>query len=163
MTVVAVVAIVGACAWCLRGLATPTVGFDARALWLMRAGWFLQSHQQLLTDMRLHDIVFVQTSYPPLVSASTSVAWRITGDHSMRLGVVVIAMLNTCALVAAAFALIEAGRHFTTRLVPTDQEAVARSAAPLERPRLFLVPDGGGCHRRRHCWCSSPSGSPSRS
>lgn len=142
VTVVAVVAIVGTCAWCLRGLATPTVGFDARALWLMRAGWFLQSHQQLLTDMRLRNIVLVQTSYPPLVSASTSLAWRVTGDHSLRLGVVIIALLNTCALGVAAFALVDAGRQFAHRLVSMDQKAVARSAAPLERPRDWvpLVP-----------------------
>jgi hypothetical protein len=138
VTVVAVVTIVGACAWCLRGLATPTVGFDARALWLMRAGWFLQSHQQLLTDMRLRDIVLVQTSYPPLVSASTSLAWRVTGDHSLRLGVVIIALLNTCALGVAAFALVEAGRHFAHRWVSMDQEAVPRSAAPLERSRDWV-------------------------
>ena len=138
VTVVAVVAIVGASAWCLRGLATPTVGFDARALWLMRAGWFLQSHQQLLTDIRLRNIVLVQTSYPPLVSASTSLAWRVTGDHSLRLGVVIIALLNTCALGVAAFALVAAGRHFAHRLVPIDQEAAARSAAPLERPRNWV-------------------------
>ena len=36
-------AIAVACAASLRGLRTPTVGFDARALWVMRPGWFLQS------------------------------------------------------------------------------------------------------------------------
>ena len=75
--------------------------------------------------MRLRNIVLVQTSYPPLVSASTSLAWRVTGDHTLRLGVVIIALLNTCALAVAAFALVEAGRHFAHRLVPIDQEAVA--------------------------------------
>ena len=55
------------CVWCLRGLATPTVGFDARALWLTRAGWFLQSHHQLLVKLRVRDVVLVQSVYPPLV------------------------------------------------------------------------------------------------
>ena len=32
------VAVAGACGWNLRGLSTPTVGFDARAVWLMRGG-----------------------------------------------------------------------------------------------------------------------------
>ncbi len=77
----------------------------------MRAGWFLQSHQQLLIKLRVRDVVLIQSAYPPLVSAATAVAWRVTGDQSMRLGVVVIALLNTCALAAAAFALVEAGRH----------------------------------------------------
>jgi hypothetical protein len=114
--VIGALAIVGACVWCLRGLATPTVGFDARALWLMRAGWFLQSHHQLLVKMRVPDVVLTQSAYPPLVSASTAVAWRIAGDQSVRLGVVVIALLNTCALITGAGALVEAGRRLSIRL-----------------------------------------------
>jgi hypothetical protein len=122
---VGALAILGSSVWCLRGLATPTVGFDARALWLARAGWFLQSHQQLLVKMRVHDVVLVQSVYPPLVSASAAVAWRVTGDQSMRLGVVVIAILNTCALAAAAYALIDAGRHVAARLTADDRDGVS--------------------------------------
>jgi len=110
------VAILTSCAWCLRDLASPTVGFDARAVWLMTAGWFLQSHHQLLIDMRVPDLGVGQSAYPPLVSASTAVSWSVTGNHSMRLGVVVIALLNTCALATAAFALVECGRRVTGRL-----------------------------------------------
>jgi hypothetical protein len=110
------VAVVGVCIYCLRGLATPTVGFDARALWLMRAGWFLQPHQQLLIKLRVPDVVLTQSAYPPLVSATTALAWRITGDQSVRLGVVVVAILNTCALATAAWALVEAGRRAGVRL-----------------------------------------------
>jgi hypothetical protein len=134
--------------WCLRGLATPTVGFDARALWLARAGWFLQSHQQLLVKMRVHDVVLVQSVYPPLVSASTAVAWRVTGDQSMRLGVVVIAILNTCALVVAAYALIDAGRQATIRLTADDVEdgsgptGVAVGGAPLVPMAVGVVSAG---------------------
>jgi hypothetical protein len=110
------VAIAAACTWCLRGLATPTVGFDARALWLMRPGWFLQSHHQLLVNLRIPDLVLIQSPYPPLVSAATAVSWSVTGNHTDRLGVVVIALLNTCALAVAAFALVELGRRFALRL-----------------------------------------------
>ncbi len=113
-------ALVGAAVWCLRGLATPTVGFDARALWLMRAGWFLQSHQQLLIKMRVPDVILYQSTYPPLVSAATALAWRLTGDQTARLGVVVIALLNTCALAVAAAAVVEAGRRAAVRLTPTS-------------------------------------------
>jgi hypothetical protein len=116
MGAVGALAILGVCIYCLRGLATPTVGFDARALWLMRAGWFLQPHQQLLIKLRVPDVVLIQSAYPPLVSATTAVAWRITGDQSVRLGVVVVAILNTCALAAAAWALVEAGRRVSVRL-----------------------------------------------
>jgi hypothetical protein len=110
------VAIAAACAWCLRGLATPTVGFDARALWLMRPGWFLESHHQLLTNLRIPDLALIQSAYPPLVSATAAVGWSVTGNQSDRLGVVVIAILNTCALAVAAFALVELGRRFAVRL-----------------------------------------------
>jgi hypothetical protein len=105
-----------ACAWSLRALATPTVGFDARALWLLRAGWFLHSHGQMLTDLRLHRLALNQSAYPPLVSASTAVAWSVTGVHTDRLGVVVIALLNSCALLAAAFAVVECGRRVAARV-----------------------------------------------
>ena len=114
------VAIVAASVWSLRGLSTPTVGFDARAVWLLRAGWFLQPHHQLLSDMRVSYVPLIQSAYPPLVSASTAVAWSITGNHSLRLGVVVVALLNTCALAIAAFALVEGGRQVAFRLARTE-------------------------------------------
>ena len=125
-----VVAILGACLWCLRGLATPTVGFDARALWLMRAGWFLQSHHQLLIDMRVRDVLLVQTAYPPLVSAVDRSGMAGHRRPVDRLGVVIIALLNTCALAVAAFALIDAGRGPPPVCLPT---AWRRSAANRRR------------------------------
>jgi hypothetical protein len=131
--IIGAVAILGACIWSLRGLATPTVGFDARALWLMRAGWFLQSHHQLLIDMRLRNLLLYQTTYPPLVSAVTALAWHVTGNQSDRLGVVVVALLNTCALAVGAFALVEAGRqcaHRARSRLPGGDDVTATSDAP---------------------------------
>jgi hypothetical protein len=113
--------IVAACAWCLRDLSTPTVGFDARALWLTRAGWLLHSHQQLLITLRSPTLVLGQSAYPPLVSASTAVSWSVTGNHTLRLGVVVTALLNTCALAVASFALVECGRRAAGRLAATAE------------------------------------------
>jgi hypothetical protein len=110
------VAVAVTCAVCLRGLRTPTVGFDARALWVMRPGWFLQGHAQLLIDMRLRGLVLTQSAYPPLVSASAAVAWRVTGVHTARLGVTTVAVLNACALAAAALAVAECGRGVAIRL-----------------------------------------------
>jgi hypothetical protein len=125
-------AVLGSCAWCLRGLATPTVGFDARAVWLLRTGWFLQSHQQLLVKMRVSDVPLIQSAYPPLVSASAAVAASVTGNQSIRLGVVVVALLNTSALVVAAFALLDAGRRFSARLstVPSGDGAGPDDSRP---------------------------------
>ena len=115
--------VVVACAWSLRGLQTPTVGFDARALWVMRPGWFLHSHAQLLVDLRARDLVLTQSAYPPLLSASVAVAWKITGIHTARLGVTMVAVLDACALAAAALAVVQAGRTVAVR--------VARAWVPL--------------------------------
>jgi hypothetical protein len=109
--VVGAIGILATCAWSLRALSSPTVGFDARALWILRAGWFLHPHQQLLIELRLRRLALNQTAYPPLVSASGSVAWSVTGNHTDRLAVVVTALLNTCALATAAFAVVECGRR----------------------------------------------------
>ena len=141
--VVGFLAVAATCAWSLRGLRSPTVGFDARALWVMRPGWFLQSHAQLLVDMRARGLVLNQSAYPPLVSASTAVAWRITGVHTARLGVTTIAVLNACALAAAALALVECGRTAAAglagRSVPDD---TAPAAVPDDTAPDDTAPDG---------------------
>jgi hypothetical protein len=138
------VAILGSCVWCLRGLATPTVGFDARAVWLLRAGWFLQSHQQLLVKMRVGDVVLIQSAYPPLVSAAAAVAASVTGDQSIRLGVVVVALLNTCALAAAAFAVVEAGRRFTGRLPVVPSGGLSHAPAGAGSRVARAAPSAAG-------------------
>lgn len=132
---VGVVAVVAATVWSMRGLATPTVGFDARSVWLLRSGWFLQPHHQLLVDMRIPDLLLFQTAYPPLVSASSAVAWAVTGDHSVRLAVVVVALLNAAALAAAALALVECGRRGASRLTaPAGHHAVLDGQARRTTP-----------------------------
>ena len=125
--VVGFLAVVVSCAWCLRGLRSPTVGFDARALWVMRPGWFLQSHAQLLIDMKSRGLVLTQSAYPPLVSASVAVAWHVTGVHTARLGVTTVAVLNICVLAAAALAVVECGRDAALRLARGSDDTSALS------------------------------------
>jgi hypothetical protein len=134
--IVGFLAVMISCAWSLRGLRSPTVGFDARALWVMRPGWLLQSHAQLLIDMKARGLVLTQSAYPPLVSASAAVAWRITGVHTARLGVTTIAVLNACALAAAALALVECGRSVATRMIrgPGPGEVRSADTAAWSRP-----------------------------
>ena len=122
--------VVAGCAWSLRGLRSPTVGFDARALWVMRPGWFLQSHGQLLVDMRTRGLVLTQSAYPPLVSAVVAVAWQVTGVHTDRLGVTTVAVLNGCALAAAALAVVECGRIAAGRLVGPVGPGTDRAVGP---------------------------------
>ncbi len=142
------VAVVASCAMFARGLATPTVGFDARALWIMRAGWFLQPHHQLLVDLRLRDLALVQTAYPPLVSSSVSVAWGVTGQHTVRLGVVVVSVLDLCALAAAALGVVECGRQMAVRLSRQDPP-VRQDQRPS---RAHPGPRWSPGWRRRCCW-----------
>ena len=143
--------IVAACAWCLRDLSTPTVGFDARALWLNRAGWLLHSHQQLLTTLRAPTLILGQSAYPPLVSASTAVSWSVTGNHTLRLGVVVTAALEH---LCAGGGRLRAGRVRTTGGRPPRRH---RRAGRGRRSRWWWewLP--------RCCWSSLPSAPPSRS
>ena len=128
-----VVGVVGSLAWCLQTLSTPTVGFDTRAVWLMRAGWFLQPHHQLVVDMSSPGIFLSQTSYPPLVSAAGAVGWFVSGNHSMRLGVVVIALLNACAVAAATLAVVECGRRAGARLGQATPPAPPARGVPRSR------------------------------
>ncbi len=145
--------VVAACAWSLRGLRTPTVGFDARALWVMRPGWFLQSHAQVLVDLRVRGLVLTQSAYPPLVSAATAVAWRVTGVHTARLGVTTVALLDACALAAAALALVECGRAAAVRMSSArpGRHRPGRPARPPWAPQVagvvaavLLVPVAAG-------------------
>jgi hypothetical protein len=71
-----------------------------------------------------------------LVSATTSLAWRVTGDQSQRLAVVVIALLNSCAVVTASWALVQAGRVAALRLGSGegDRDAALLSGRPVSVP-----------------------------
>ena len=132
VAIIGAIAIVGACAWYLRGLSTPTVGFDARAVWLSgRDGSFSPPSAP-------HGYASPTSSSPDHLSTSGQCVnlpglgrhWR---SH-VATGSLVIALLNTCALGVAAFALVDAGRHFAHRLVSIDQEAVARCARAARTP-----------------------------
>ncbi len=97
---------------CLVPLRVPSVGWDARAIWLLRSSWFLQGHGYLLYAMRdaTQSGLIAHASYPPLVSTAVAVSWQLTGNHSERLGVVVITLLNAAATLATAWVIVEIGR-----------------------------------------------------
>jgi hypothetical protein len=102
--------IAAAVAWSLRPLRTPRFGFDARAIYLLHAGWYADGHRAALLAARNPALLFSQQTYPPLTSAATAVSWLVTGTRTDRLGVVVVACLNACAVAAAAWAVVEVGR-----------------------------------------------------
>jgi hypothetical protein len=95
--------------WALVPLRTPSVGWDAQAIWILRAGWFAGGHGLLLAAARNRSLLLAHASYPPLVSSTVAVAWQLTGDHGDRLGVVVVSLLNVAAMAVAAWVVIVAG------------------------------------------------------
>ncbi len=109
--VVGAVAVLAAVAWTLRGLKVPTVGFDARSIWIIHARWFLQGHAFALAAVRNRFEVVTHPGYPPLVSSVMALAWRVSGTSSDRVAVVMVALLNGCALAVAGWGVVEAARQ----------------------------------------------------
>ena len=107
----AVAALTLALAWCLVPLRVPSVGWDARAIWLLRASWFLRGHDFLLVAFRSPAAQIAHASYPPLISTAVASSWQLTGNHTERLGVVIVALLNAAATMATSWVLVEAGRN----------------------------------------------------
>jgi hypothetical protein len=134
---VAALVVVGCSIWELRPLKVPSVGFDARDIWLLRASWFADGHQALLSAFRNSQFLIAHASYPPLVSATVGVAWELTGNHNDRLGVVVIALLNACAVASTAWCLVEAGR--TTAGRESRRGQLVPLAAGVLSGGLFVV------------------------
>ena len=145
VTMTALVLTLGAC---LVPLRVPSVGWDARAIWLLRSSWFLQGHDYLLFAMRDSNPsgLIAHASYPPLVSTAAAISWQVTGTHSERLGVVIVALLNATATLATAWVIVEVGR------IAGQQQGQGKRARLAE-----LI---ARCARCSSCWwpstCSGP-------
>jgi hypothetical protein len=107
--------VLAAVAWTLRGLKVPGVGFDARAIWIIHARWLAQGHAFVLASLRNHFEVVTHPAYPPLVSSVMALAWRVSGTSTDRVAVVMVALLNGCALAVAGWAVVEAARQGARR------------------------------------------------
>jgi len=108
---VGLITVVAASAWMLTALRAPSIGFDARAIWLLHADWLAAGHQVALGALRNPAVPYSHDTYPPLPSGSVAVVWMVTGDHGYRLGQVVVALLNSAAVATAALATVEVGRR----------------------------------------------------
>jgi len=128
--------VVAGAAVSLVALRAPSVGFDARTIWLLHGRWFAAGHSVALPALRNSALPFAHASYPPLIGGAVAVSWLVTGNRSDELGVVVIALLNAFAVMAAAWAAVEIGRrcgrrvaahhaHYGTRARPGRLEAPA--------------------------------------
>ena len=167
VTVVAVVAIVGTCAWCLRGLATPTVGFDAPRP-VADAGGMVAAVAPAATHGHAP-----ATEYCPCPDflSPTGQCFNLPGLACHRQSLVATGSRDhrpaqyACSLSVAAFALVDAGRHFAHRLVSMDQRGGRTCCRAAWNAR---VTGFHWCHcwwvsSSPSCWSSSCSGSPSPS
>jgi hypothetical protein len=90
-------------------LRAPSIGFDARTIWMLHAAWFAAGHHVALAALGNRALPFAHSTYPPLVGGAVALGWVVTGNHSYAVGVALIAVLNACALFSAAWALVEVG------------------------------------------------------
>jgi hypothetical protein len=134
--------VLAATAWSLRPLRVPSVGWDARSIWLLRGSWFAGSHGFLVASFQDRAELLAHAGYPPLVSAAVAVSWQATGIHSDRLGVVVIALLNACAAVALGWVLVEAGREAARRTVRPRRRIWSLAAGSASGSLLVLAAFG---------------------
>lgn len=118
--------VLAATAWLLVALRAPTIGFDARTIWMLHGVWFLEGHQAALAALRNPAIPFAHASYPPLVGGTVAVSWIVSGDHGYRLGVVMVALLDACTLASAAWVVVEVGRRIGGALAVGGHAAAAR-------------------------------------
>ncbi|HEX3794855.1 MAG TPA: hypothetical protein VHV57_10185 [Acidimicrobiales bacterium] len=116
LLVIGGVAVVAATVPMLWSLKVPSVGFDTRAIWMLHARWLSHGHTFALAAIRNRFLVVSHPGYPPLVSSVMAFAWRLTGTSSARVGVVMVALVNACALFVAGWGIIEVARRGAVRL-----------------------------------------------
>jgi hypothetical protein len=138
------VVVLAAIAWSLRPLRVPSVGWDARAIWLLRGAWFADGHQALRAGFENPQLLLAHVAYPPLVSATAGFSWSLTGNHSYRLGVVIISLLNACAVAALAWVLVEGGRLAAGRLTARRGQIGADGSHGTRGTRWAVVPAATG-------------------
>ncbi len=114
-----------ACALGLSQLATPAVSDDGFAIWTMHPFWYEAGHAASVGALRNPALIFSHPQYPPLVGGSIALAWRVSGLQSVRSGVVLIALLNAFAILAASTGMMDLARAFV-RASPTSTTQLAR-------------------------------------
>lgn len=127
------------CILCLSVLKAQSTGYDARDIWLVHPLWYLQGHAVTLATLRGPTYVYGHPPYPPLVGGSVALAWLIAGSHSVRLGVVLIALLNALAIVAAGTAMVELGQKLASSLQGERHRTAVRAAGACAMVALLVV------------------------
>jgi hypothetical protein len=103
------IGLVAAVGFSLSALHAPSIGFDARTIWMLHAVSYAAGHSVSVAALKNSALPFAHASYPPLVGGTVAVSWLATGNHSYTLGVDLVALLNACAVLSAAWVMVEAG------------------------------------------------------
>ena len=125
--VIAFAAAAGVCAFALSALINPTVSYDGFAIWTVHPAWYLAGHDVTVSALHNAALVFSHPQYPPLVGGVIALSWRVSGVHTVRLGIVMESCLTGFAVVAASTATMELAR----RLVPTGSALEDRRGRAL--------------------------------
>ncbi len=100
-----------AAAFGLSALKAPMVSYDARTTWMVHPVWYLDGHATTVAALRNPALLFAHPPYPPLVGGAVAVSWFVSGLHTYRLGVVMLALLGALAALAAASVSVELARR----------------------------------------------------
>jgi hypothetical protein len=106
----------------LSALKAPMTGFDTRDIWLLHPVWYLQGHAKTLATLRSAAYQWNHPPYPPLIGGSVALTWFITGANSVRLGVVMVTLLNGLAVFAIGIAVVDVA----SRLAGMGEDASQR-------------------------------------
>lgn len=126
----------------LRGLKAPPIGYDALTTWMVHPAWYLDGHATSVAALRNVALVFSHPPYPPLVGGAVAVSWSVSGLHTDRLGVVMMALLGTLAAVAAATALVEVARNLARYTDTSARRTIILAIGVLTSGLLVLVAFG---------------------
>lgn len=129
----------GAMAFALVALRAPTLGHDARSIWLLHARLFGEPGRYA-DAMALAPYDFSHMDYPLLVPATVGAVWASIGESTHRVGQLVIALLGACSIAALAtsVAAVRPTRtgNLARHLAPAVAAAVALACAGTARGGL---------------------------
>jgi len=116
VAVIAFCASAGACAFGLSDLGNPNISYDGRAIWTLHPLWYQAGHSASVAVLGNAALAFSHPQYPPLVGGSVALTWTISGLSAVRSGVVMIAVLNVFAILAASTGVMELARQLARQI-----------------------------------------------
>lgn len=135
---------IAASAFGLSALKAPIIGKDPRATWMVHPVWYLDGRATTVAALRNPALLFAHPPYPPLVGGAVAVSWFVSGLHTYRLGVVIVALLGTLAALAAASASVELARRLAVFADRGVRRTVILGVGVVTTGLLVIVAFGQG-------------------